>query len=729
MSIYSLILELVGKDRGATQALKSVKKEIGGLESACQKLQGGLMAAAGLAGMAYMGRQALDLVGDLYMLGAQAIRTENAFDELAKGAGGSADAILRAIKSASGGTVSEMDAMAAANRGILLGLGANADQWEKLTQVAAYRARAMGLSITQALDDITTGIGRESRMILDNLGIVLDMDAVMKQYADTLGKTVGELDAFERKQAIVNSIIEDTQDKARDAGVDLANMAKDAMTPVEEFAATWADLKVEIGKAIAEFEPLRQTIEGFIAILQGRWGEAFAEQLKEDAKAGKGLNAEVLNLLRGTGLLDEAFQQLNLEAVQQADLSRRQAGELMRLQAQTEETSTAFNHMRGVMAGLTSAAGPLEQSWVDMTQTLRELRGEMDAVMADMGALSAQEFGGAFRSDIARLDTALLGISDIAPASQIRQLREDYQAELRSFYDGVAWQIAQGTDVSEFEIALQVQAIYDSYQDAIDAIEHSGDAMERALKDQQAAWDNLKSTVEAALQPTQVTALDMYQTEMGKYVDKWDEDARRLDAIAARGFAELEAHPDWAEALAIPPEILGANEEVLKEWARQQSDLARNLMLPMDKDQIAAAVDQVHQYILQEAQRKKNIEAVALAYQAEYGGTEEQARAALGDTEAIGGIAADDVIAGFTDALTAASPAAQFQSYFKDDIEDETKNLYTRGVELWQKIESGLLDEMSQGNYVEEFARILAPYVEKEIGNRVQYVGGTPKPI
>ena len=85
MSVYRLILELVGKDAGATQKLRAVKKEAMGLEQAAQKLQGGLAAAAGIAGMAYMGKQALDLVGDLYMLGAQAMRTEKAFDELAKG--------------------------------------------------------------------------------------------------------------------------------------------------------------------------------------------------------------------------------------------------------------------------------------------------------------------------------------------------------------------------------------------------------------------------------------------------------------------------------------------------------------------------------------------------------------------------------------------------------------------------------------------------------------------
>ena len=109
MSVYRLLIELVGKDQGATTALKSAQKEVGGLQQAAGKLQGALTAAAGIAGMAYMGKQALDLVSDLYMLGAQAMRTETAFRDLAKGAGGSADAILQAIKKASGGTVSEMD--------------------------------------------------------------------------------------------------------------------------------------------------------------------------------------------------------------------------------------------------------------------------------------------------------------------------------------------------------------------------------------------------------------------------------------------------------------------------------------------------------------------------------------------------------------------------------------------------------------------------------------------
>jgi hypothetical protein len=115
-------------------------------------------------------------VVDLGTLGASSLQAKDALEELATGAGGSADAIIAAIKRATSGTVTEMDAIAAANKGILLGLGAQADQWESLVEVARYRARAMGRSVTEALDDITIGIGRQSKMILDNLGIIVDLE-------------------------------------------------------------------------------------------------------------------------------------------------------------------------------------------------------------------------------------------------------------------------------------------------------------------------------------------------------------------------------------------------------------------------------------------------------------------------------------------------------------------------------------------------------------------------
>ena len=57
---------------------------------------------------------------------------------------------------------------------------------------------------------------------------------------------------------------------------------------------------------------------------------------------------------------------------------------------------------------------------------------------------------------------------------------------------------------------------------------------------QEQAISNFQSTIQSALSPTAVTGADMAAAEAGTYIQKWDEAARRADAIAARGFAEIE---------------------------------------------------------------------------------------------------------------------------------------------------------------------------------------------
>jgi hypothetical protein len=660
VSIYRLLIELVGKDKGATRALKSAQKETLGLERAAQKLQGGLAAAAGIAGMAYVGKQALDLVSDLYMLGAQAQRLETAFDSLARGAGGSADAILSAIKKASGGTVSEMDAMAAANKGILLGLGANAAQWEKLTEIARVRGRAMGLTVTQALSDITVGLGRQSAMILDNLGITLDLDATYAAYAETLGKTAKELTNVEQKQALVNKVIEEGSKLTPAGGIE-----PDAADKVEQLASAWEDVKTEIAEAVVEAGVLQDVVDALLTVIRGA---SSAEGFVTISQQVKEVRTQLAAAERDLAVFETAGPEKYSKEIEvyKEKIAGLEA-ELARLIKINPAAVKAANMQADALKGLAT-------------------QGYNAA--AAMWALAAAE---GYEATVAKRKG---GGAGAGRAFSIARWKENKR---------LAEEVGEADE-----------------QAAIDA----GKVWDKVLADRKRAWEDLKSTVEAALQPTTVTALDVEQTAMGTYADKWDEDARRLDAIAARGFAELDAHPDWAGVLEIPPEILGSTEDVLKEWARQQSTNFRNLLLPLGPEDVAAAVERVRDYVQQQAQREANIETIALAYQAKFGGTEEQARAALGDTGAIGGIAADDVMAGFTDALEASTPAAQFASYFKSDIDDETANLNTRGVELWQKIEKGLLDEMSQGNYVDAFATILAPYVADEIGKRVQYTGG-----
>ena len=81
-------------------------------------------------------------------------------------------------------------------------------------------------------------------------------------------------------------------------------------------------------------------------------------------------------------------------------------------------------------------------------------------------------------------------------------------------------------------------------------------------------------------------------------------------------------------------------------------------------------------------------------------------------------------MAGFQAALEASSPAAQFARYFKSDLKAAEASLKSRGTETWQIIEKAMLDEMSKGNLAEEFAQVMAPWVEIEIRKRQQNTGG-----
>ena len=73
-------------------------------------------------------------------------------------------------------------------------------------------AAPWGWMWSQAFNDIVTGFGRMSPMILDNLGITVDMEGATAKYAQTLGTTSAKLTDAQRKQALLNEVIESSKD-------------------------------------------------------------------------------------------------------------------------------------------------------------------------------------------------------------------------------------------------------------------------------------------------------------------------------------------------------------------------------------------------------------------------------------------------------------------------------------------------------------------------------------
>lgn len=132
---------------------------------------------------------------------------EKGFDRLSKKAWIVADKMLSSMKKASLGTVSDFNLMTAANKAYSLGVVSNIDQMTTLMEIARVKGQAMGRTMNEALDDIVTGLGRGSAMILDNLGIVVNQTEAQKAYAESIGKTVEQLSEREKKQALINAVV------------------------------------------------------------------------------------------------------------------------------------------------------------------------------------------------------------------------------------------------------------------------------------------------------------------------------------------------------------------------------------------------------------------------------------------------------------------------------------------------------------------------------------------
>jgi hypothetical protein len=262
-----------GDARGLDKAAKSAQSTLRDLKKGI--MQGlGIGAGLGVANVvADLTRQVSQAVVELPKMAVQSQRLSASFGDLATAAGQSGATILSAMQEATGGTVADYDLMLSANKAMKLGVADSAEELGKLGEVARFMGRQMGISTTQAVSDLTTGIGRMSPLILDNLGITIAAETTYGNYAAAIGKSADELTDAEKKQALLNRVLEDGERQIDAAG----GMADDAADSYEKFNAKVTNLKTGLGAllvgpaslvvnlALSGVEAAQATIDGFKA--------------------------------------------------------------------------------------------------------------------------------------------------------------------------------------------------------------------------------------------------------------------------------------------------------------------------------------------------------------------------------------------------------------------------------------------------------------------------------
>lgn len=149
---------------------------------------------------------------------------QRSFVKLAQAQGAVADTLLKDMRRLSQGTVSDLALMEQANNAALLGLPI--DRMGDMMKVAMSASQATGQSMDFMLKSITTGLGRQSKMILDNLGITMNAEDANKRYAESMGIVGRQLTDAEKKQAFINEALRIGLDNAEKAGAGTLTLAQ-----------------------------------------------------------------------------------------------------------------------------------------------------------------------------------------------------------------------------------------------------------------------------------------------------------------------------------------------------------------------------------------------------------------------------------------------------------------------------------------------------------------------
>ena len=181
----------------------------------------------------------------LMQFSREAARVEDmsrAFTTLS-GTGENASIAVNKISRAVKGTMSQMDLFKQANNAMILGVTRNTDEMSEMFQIAQTLGAALGVDTAQAVESLITGIGRQSRLMLDNIGIIVKSDEAYKKYAESLGITADKLTDAQKKQAFFTA----TMESARAKAAELGNQQLTARDQFNQFNATMEDFTNFIG--------------------------------------------------------------------------------------------------------------------------------------------------------------------------------------------------------------------------------------------------------------------------------------------------------------------------------------------------------------------------------------------------------------------------------------------------------------------------------------------------
>lgn len=259
---------------GATRLFNQLGEEIKGVETAAANTGEGFTRTeaklVSLNAAVELGKTAASLLAgafgaipDAIERGASVDDITQSFEKLAAQAGSSGDAILTKLNTALADTIPNFDLMRQSNELLMGGLAP--DDIETVAIAARALGEAMGTDAAQGMETLSDSLLRGDARALKSRGIIVDVEAAERTFAETLGKTREQLSQNER----VIAVREESIRRLREESGRLGEVTVDAGDRLAQMSTILTNTKDRFFRAAANNQALNEALADLVKVLKG----------------------------------------------------------------------------------------------------------------------------------------------------------------------------------------------------------------------------------------------------------------------------------------------------------------------------------------------------------------------------------------------------------------------------------------------------------------------------
>jgi len=227
---------------------------------------------------------------------------ERAFDNLTGGAGSASIAIDK-LREATNNTVSDFNLFQQANNAMILGVTKNSDEMAKMFDMAQRLGKAVGRDATSSVESLISGLGRQSVLLLDNIGIQLRANDAYEKYAKENKLVASALTDAQKRQAFFNEALR----KGEAALIATGKEVDSSQDSVDRLGTAFENLNAKLGEAALSFTPIIENTTKLINAITSEQVKFGLKLITNIVLTFAGLKAVTLTARVGLGLFTKAI--------------------------------------------------------------------------------------------------------------------------------------------------------------------------------------------------------------------------------------------------------------------------------------------------------------------------------------------------------------------------------------------------------------------------------------